>query len=112
MLLKELFQRVPTVSPIESWVFRSEKDCLNLISDFFGHQAHHRLGVAHFDGGIETVAGVLSYLKTTQRDVLRNIKSITTYELANHLLLCDSTKRHLDFLQPPTASEKAVCTGF
>jgi DNA mismatch repair protein MutS len=111
-LLKNTFQRSPTVSAIDSWVFRSEKDCIQLFSDFFGAHAHNRFGVSQVPGGLQVVAGILAYLKATQRDVLRNIQKIETYELANHMILCDSTKRHLDFFSTATGERKGSLYGF
>ncbi len=110
--LKETFQRIPTVSLMDAWIFRSEKDCIQLFTDFFGDHAHNRFGVAQVPGGLQVVAGILGYLKATQRDVLRNIHSIETYNLASHLLLCDATKRHLDFFVTASGDRKGSLFWF
>ncbi len=111
-ILKSTFQRVPTVSPIDAWIFRSEKDCTELIAAFLGPLAVNRFGIAANPGGLQTVTGILAYLKNTQRDVLRNIQNVETYELANHMILCESTKRHLDFFYTASGERKGSLYGF
>lgn len=96
-IVKECFQKTPTLSPMDAWIFRSEKDCSQLFGDFFGPNSLSRFGVGAIGCGLQAVVGLLAYLKATQRDVLKNIQSIQTYEISNHLLLCEATKRHLDF---------------
>lgn len=110
--LRGLFQTPPRIGLFEPWVFRSEKECLAIFGEFFKPQDLHQFGLGTIDLGLQVVAGVLSYLKSTQRNVLKNLKSIHPYALASHLMLDDATKRHLDFFSTASGERKGSLFWF
>jgi DNA mismatch repair protein MutS len=111
-ICRQVFHRLPPIHTIESWIFRSPQECLTLCEDFFGRNALNRFGLATFAQGVEATCAVLSYLKSTQKEVLKNVTGVKSYELAHHLLLDDATKRHLDFFQTAHGERKGSLYWF
>jgi DNA mismatch repair protein MutS len=106
------FSNVPRVGIIEPWILRSEPDARALFCEFFAAPDLNRFGVASLSGGLVGVCGLLAYLKHTQKGVLKNLRTILTYEKANHLLLDEATKRHLDFFSTASGERKGSLFNF
>lgn len=106
------FSLIPRVSPLPSWVLRSSSDALRLFEDFFELKQLNAFGLSAVDGALHAVAGVLNYLKDTQRGVVKNLTTIEYYDISKHLLLDDSTKRHLDFFITSTGERKGSLFHF
>lgn len=104
--LRQILQPAPVINAIDSWIFRSERDCRALFEEFFSARALNGFGVLDYASGLQVVSGILSYLKATQRSVLQNVKTIQTYEMANHMVLDANTKRHLDFFATAGGEKK------
>lgn len=111
-LMKGHFSSLPRVAAVETWVFRSEGACRELFLEFFAAADENRFGISSVEFGLQIVAGLLSYLKSTQRDVLRNLKKIELYSLADYLIIDDATKRHLDFFATPFGERKGSLYWF
>jgi len=106
------FSLVPRVGAIEPWIQRSEKDARALFEEFFPAHAFNRFGLSAVEHGLPVVAGVLAYLKNTQKNVLRNLRTVSVYEKSDHLLLDESTKKHLDFFATATGDRKGSLFWF
>jgi len=100
------FSAIPRVTKLPSWILRSQSDALRLFEDFFPLPKLNAFGLSAVDGATHAVSGILSYLKDTQRGVIQNLTSIDYYDVAKHLILDDSTKRHLDFFVTSTGERK------
>lgn len=96
-MLRANLREFPRVNAIEPWILRSEKNCRELFLEFFEKNDENRFSLSQIASGLNCVAAILSYLKTTQRAVLQNIKVIKPYETSNSLKIDDASKRHLDF---------------
>jgi DNA mismatch repair protein MutS len=110
--LRDLCSKPPRVTALEPWIFRSERNCLDLFKEFFPEKALHQFGISYLENGLQVTAGILSYLKATQRSVLQNVKNIAPYELKKHLMIDEATKRHLDFFQTSTGERKGSLFWF
>ena len=106
------FTLIPRVTQLPGWVLRSQSDTLRLFEDFFPLPKLNAFGLSAVDGATQAVAGVLSYLKETQRGVVQNLTSIDYYDVSKHLILDDSTKRHLDFFVTSTGERKGSLFQF
>lgn len=96
-MLRTNLREFPRVNAIEPWILRSEKNCRELFLEFFEKNDENRFGLSQIAGGLNCVAAILNYLKSTQRAVLQNIKIIKPYETGSCLKIDDASKRHLDF---------------
>ncbi|NBX17835.1 MAG: DNA mismatch repair protein MutS [Proteobacteria bacterium] len=91
------FTLIPRVSPMASWIQRSPSDALRLFEDFFELPKLNAFGIPTVEGSLQAVTAILHYLKDAQRGVVKNITSIDYFDVSKHLVLDESTKRHLDF---------------
>lgn len=106
-------QQIPTiVSPIELWILRSESACKELFCEFFVEKDFNRFGLSQTQHGLTAVAAILHYLKNTQKNVLQNIKNISTYELSQHLIIDGGTRKHLDFFTTSSGDRKGSLFHF
>ena len=96
----------PVINKLESWILRSEHNCKELFCEFFSENDITLFGLPSIEMGLESVVGILFYLKSTQKNVLKNIQFIKQYSLENHLILDESTKKHLDFFTTSTGDKK------
>jgi DNA mismatch repair protein MutS len=103
---------VPRVSLHETWIARSPKECEALVKEFFSEQTPEKLGLASVQSGLQVVASLLSYLKATQKSVLKNINHIEFYSTLCNLFLDDATKKHLDFFQTSEGERKGSLYWF
>lgn len=110
--VRSRFSNVPRVGALEPWITRSEPDARALFSEFFAQSDLNCFGVSAVPGGLVGVCGILAYLKHTQKGVLKNLRSISTYEKSNSLLLDDATKRHLDFFATASGERKGSLFSF
>lgn len=106
------FDKPPAINPIENWILRSQKNCEELFCAFFKGQDLHKFGISSVKYGLETVASLLHYLKSTQKNVLQNIKKITQYETKNYLIVDDATRKNLDFFHTSTGEKKGSLFHF
>ncbi|MBM3382517.1 MAG: DNA mismatch repair protein MutS [Betaproteobacteria bacterium] len=100
------FSLIPRVSTLPSWILRSSSDALRLFEDFFPLSKLNAFGLPAVDASVQAVAGVLNYLKETQRGVVKNLTHIEYYDVSKHLVLDEATKRHLDFFITTTGERK------
>jgi DNA mismatch repair protein MutS len=106
-LLKSFQQRnLTTINPIENWILRSESSCKELFCEFFKEKDFHSFGLTNIPNSMQAICAILQYLKTTQKNVLKNIQFITKYELSTHLIIDEGTRRHLDFFYTSTGEKK------
>ena len=101
-----------TLNKIESWILRSEKNCHELFCEFFSSNELSSFGLTSIPHGLEVVVSLLFYLKSTQKNVLQNIKYIQQYDVRDFLVLDDSTKKHLDFFVTSTGEKKGSLFHF
>lgn len=106
------FSLIPRVSPLPAWILRSASDTLRLFEDFFPLTKLNVFGLPSIEGSIQAVGGILSYLKEAQRGVVKNLTRIDFYDVSKHLVLDDSTKRHLDFFMTSTGERKGSLFQF
>lgn len=106
------FTLIPRVSQMPTWIFRSPSDALRLFEDFFDQPQLNTFGLPAVDGALQAVAGILNYLKETQRGVVKNLTRIDYYDVSKHLVLDESTKRHLDFFVTATGERKGSLFHF
>lgn len=100
------------VNKIENWILRSENNCKEIFYEFFPQNSIHNFGLSFIEQGLECVVGILFYLKSTQKNVLKNIQFIKQYEVNNYLSIDDSTKKHLDFFYTSTGEKKGSLFHF
>ncbi len=91
---------------IDNWILRSSSECLDLFHEFFSDSDFNRFGLSFIPFGLECVVALLSYLKSTQKNVLKNIQNIEHYEVSHYLSLDQGTKKHLDFFSTSTGEKK------
>jgi DNA mismatch repair protein MutS len=106
------FTLIPRVSAMPAWIFRSPSDTMRLFEDFFELPQLNSFGIPAIEGSLQAVAGVLHYLKETQRGVVKNLTRIDYYDVSKHLVLDESTKRHLDFFATATGERKGSLFHF
>jgi DNA mismatch repair protein MutS len=106
------FTLIPRVSTMPAWIFRSPSDAMRLFEDFFELPQLNSFGIPAIEGSLQAVAGVLHYLKETQRGVVKNLTRIDYYDVSKHLVLDESTKRHLDFFATATGERKGSLFHF
>ncbi len=114
-LLRDLLKKLginTAVNKIESWILRSENNCKELFCEFFSEQNIHTFGLPFIPLGLEAVTSILFYLKSTQKSILKNIQYIKQYEVNNHLIIDDSTKKHLDFFHTSSGEKKGSLFHF
>ena len=100
------------INKVENWILRSESHCKELFQEFFSEQNFHAFGLPHIPMGLESVVSLLFYLKSTQKNVLKNIQFIEQYEVNHYLSLDESTKKHLDFFLTSTGEKKGSLFHF
>lgn len=106
------FTLIPRVTQLPGWILRSQADTHRLFEDFFPLPKLNAFGLSAVDGAPQAVAGILCYLKDTQRGVVQNLTNIDFYDVSKHLILDDSTKRHLDFFVTSTGERKGSLFHF
>lgn len=106
------FNFICRVNGVEPWIMRSEKECRNIFLEFFKESDFNRFQIAQAELGLQTVAGILSYLKATQKCVVKNITQISYYETLNHLRVDNATKKHLDFFFTSAGERKGTLFWF
>lgn len=112
-LIKSLPQRnLTTINLIETWILRSESACKELFCEFFKEKDFHSFGLTNIPSSMQAICSILQYLKTTQKNVLKNIQFITKYELSTHLIIDEGTRRHLDFFYTSTGERKGSLFHF
>ncbi|WP_397599286.1 DNA mismatch repair protein MutS [Silvanigrella sp.] len=112
-ILKTIQQRnITTINSIESWILRSESACKELFCEFFLEKDFHRFGLTNIPNSLQSICSILQYLKTTQKNVLKNIQNIKKYELSTHLIVDEGTKRHLDFFFTASGEKKGSLFHF
>ncbi|MGY3804027.1 DNA mismatch repair protein MutS [Pigmentibacter ruber] len=101
-----------SINFIESWLIKSNESCLDLFSEFFQKSDFNRFGLNTVTNSLQAIAAILHYLKSTQKNILKNIQVINIYELNNHLIIDDATKKHLDFFYTSTGEKKGSLFHF
>ena len=113
LILKSFQQRNSiSLNTIESWILKSESSCKELFCEFFNEKDFHSFGLTNIPNSLQAVCAILQYLKTTQKNVLKNIQIITKYELSTHLMIDEGTKRHLDFFYTSSGEKKGSLFHF
>ncbi|BBH52582.1 DNA mismatch repair protein MutS [Fluviispira sanaruensis] len=101
-----------TVNTIENWLLRSADNCKEIFLEFFKEKDLNAFGLNEITNGLTCVSAILHYLKATQKSVLKNIQFITYYDLRSHLIIDDSTRKHLDFFQTTSGDKKGSLFHF
>lgn len=112
MLLMRLQRSALLVNSMESWLIVSESHCRTLFLEFFQEKDLNGFGILNIPKGLSAVCALLHYLKTTQKEVLQNIKHISQYSVADYLILDEATKKHLDFFYTASGEKKGSLFHF
>jgi DNA mismatch repair protein MutS len=112
VFVRSRFTLIPRVSPLAAWIQRSPSDALRLFEDFFELPKLNAFGLPAVEGSLQAVAGILHYLKDAQRGVVKNITGIDYFDVSKHLVLDESTKRHLDFFVTTSGERKGSLFHF
>jgi len=100
------------INRIESWILKSDKACKNIFLEFFCEKDLHAFGLSSLPGALTCVAALLFYIKHTQRNIFKNIHSISYYDVHNYLILDESTKKNLDLFLTSTGQKHATLLTF
>ncbi|APJ03291.1 DNA mismatch repair protein MutS [Silvanigrella aquatica] len=112
-LLKSIQQKnIIAINSIENWILKSELACKELFCEFFKEKDFHSFGLTHIPQSLPAICAILQYLKSTQKNVLKNIQFITKYELSTHLIIDEATRRHLDFFYTASGEKKGSLFHF
>ncbi|MBX9702549.1 MAG: DNA mismatch repair protein MutS, partial [Silvanigrellaceae bacterium] len=111
-MLADSIKHMPRISFLEPWILRSETLCQQLFEEFFPSERYYEFGLNSIEESLQAIAGLLSYLKNTQKTVLKNIQFISPYYVNEHLLIDEATKRHLDFFSTASGEKKGSLFGF
>ncbi|WGL59304.1 DNA mismatch repair protein MutS [Pigmentibacter sp. JX0631] len=101
-----------SINFIEKWLINSNESCSELFTEFFQKNDFNRFGLNTVNNSLQAIAAILHYLKSTQKNILKNIQHISVYELNNHLIIDDATKKHLDFFYTSTGEKKGSLFHF
>lgn len=112
-IIKSLNSNQHTVlNTIESWIIRSEQSCKELFLEYFKEKNISSFGLNQIENSLKCIAAILNYLKSTQKNVLKNIQSITSYELSKHLIVDEATRKNLDFFYTSVGEKKGSLFHF
>lgn len=106
------FPKMPTISAIENWILKSESFCKEIFCEFFSEMDLNAFGLSYIQKGLESVSSILHYLKTSQKNILQNIKKIVPFDAKNYLIIDDATRKHLDFFYTSTGEKKGSLFHF
>lgn len=112
MILMQLQRPTILINPMEAWLVSSESHCRALFLEFFQEKDLNGFGILNLPQGLPAVCALLHYLKTTQKEVLQNIKHISQYSVADYLILDEATKKHLDFFYTSSGEKKGSLFHF
>lgn len=80
---------------LPEWVF-SVDYARELICSFFDVAGLGSFGCADYPAAQQAAAAILYYLKKTQKDGLKHLNPLQTYQVQNYMVLDDATRRNLE----------------
>lgn len=101
-----------SINYIEPWLLKTESAGKDIFCEFFVASDFNKFGLNTIPNSLPAVASILHYLKNTQKNILKNIQFIKVYELSEHLIIDDATKKHLDFFFTATGEKKGSLFHF
>ncbi len=101
-----------SINYIEPWLVKTESAGKDIFCEFFTASDFNKFGLNAIPNSLPAVASILHYLKNTQKSILKNIQFIKIYELSEHLIIDDATKKHLDFFFTASGEKKGSLFHF
>jgi DNA mismatch repair protein MutS len=93
----------PAITWVESWKW-GEAEAVRALAAQFRTAGIDGFGIGHLPLAIRCAGVVLLYLTSLGREHLEHITRITERRRASHLILDDTTRKHLEILEPAGAS--------
>ncbi len=85
----------PAVNKIEAWIFDDEF-AREALTEQFGTLSLKGFGIEEFRIAVASAGCILHYLKETQKGTLKQIKTISSYNPSEYMLLDFATRRNLE----------------
>ena len=82
---------------LPAWVFARDR-ASGLLCDFFHCERLEAFGCQDLPGAISAAGAVLHYLQETQKGALGHIRALATYQVAEYMLLDETTRRNLELV--------------
>lgn len=82
---------------LPAWVFARDR-ARGLLCDFFNCERLDAFGCQDLPGAISAAGAVLHYLQETQKGALGHIRALATYQVAEYMLLDETTRRNLELV--------------
>ena len=85
------------VNRLPAWVFARDR-ASRLLCDFFHCERLEAFGCQDLPGAISAAGAILHYLQETQKGALGHIRALATYQVAEYMLLDETTRRNLELV--------------
>jgi DNA mismatch repair protein MutS len=82
---------------LPEWVFARDR-ASGLLCDFFHCERLDAFGCQDFPAAISAAGAILHYLQETQKGALGHIRALATYQVAEYMLLDETTRRNLELV--------------
>jgi DNA mismatch repair protein MutS len=82
---------------LPAWVFTRDR-ASGLLCDFFNCERLEAFGCQDLPGAISAAGAILHYLQETQKGALGHIRALATYQVAEYMLLDETTRRNLELV--------------
>jgi DNA mismatch repair protein MutS len=82
---------------LPEWVFARDR-ASGLLCDFFSCERLDAFGCQDLPGAISAAGAILHYLQETQKGALGHIRALATYQVAEYMLLDETTRRNLELV--------------
>lgn len=85
------------VNRLPEWIFACDR-AAGLLCDFFNCERLDAFGCQDLPGATSAAGALLHYLQSTQKGALGHIRSLATYQVAEYMLLDETTRRNLELV--------------
>ena len=85
------------VNRLPAWVFARDR-ASRLLCDFFHCERLEAFGCQDLPGAISAAGAILHYLQETQKGAIGHIRALATYQVAEYMLLDETTRRNLELV--------------
>jgi DNA mismatch repair protein MutS len=82
---------------LPEWVFARDR-ASGLLCDFFSCDRLDAFGCQDLPGATSAAGAILHYLQETQKGALGHIRALATYQVAEYMLLDETTRRNLELV--------------
>lgn len=82
---------------LPEWVFSRDR-ATGLLCDFFACERLDAFGCQDLPGAISAAGAILHYLQGTQKGALGHIRALSTYQVAEYMLLDETTRYNLELV--------------